>query len=185
MLAQRAEFLADQRPAVVGAYRDQLHPAICEIKHLQRTGVLEQFLDLLHHGAFGVDEHVDRHVLAAEELELGVVAVRPPGVFAGTNAGDLARRLEQRVADLARHHVDLVAVGHGDQEIDVVGAGGQQRVGAGGVAVDGLDVQPVLQLLEAPGVLVDQRDVEVLVGEVLGQRASGLAGPENQDLHGA
>ena len=167
-----------------GAHRHQLHSAVGEVEHLQRAGVFEQFLDLRHDRPFGVDEHVDGHVLAAEELEGRFVAVGPGGVLLGADAGDLARRPEERVADLAGHHVDFVAVGDGNQEVHVVGAGGEQGVRARGVAVDGLDVQPVLQRLQASPVVIHQRDVEVLAGEVFGQRPPGLAGAENQDLHG-
>ena len=49
--------------------------------------------------------------------------------------------------------------------------------------MDRLDVQTILQVLEAGPVLVHQRDVEGLVGEVFGEGAAGLTGTEDEDLH--
>jgi hypothetical protein len=144
VLAQKAQLLAHQRAAVVGLDRHELNAAFREIQYLQRTGVLEQLPDVVGDHLLGVDEHVDGHVLAAEEAFAVQVGRR-------ADAGDLGRRAEQRVADLAGHHVDLVAGGHGNQHVRIVCAGSAQHVGMRRPALNRLNVELGAQLLRAPG----------------------------------
>ena len=87
MFAQRAQRLSHQRPAVVGAHAGKLHSAIGEIQHLQGAGMLQKLLDLAHHGTLGIDEHIDRHVFSAEELELDVVPIGAGEVFVECGCG--------------------------------------------------------------------------------------------------
>ncbi len=53
------------------------------------------------------------------------------------------------------------------------------------MAGHGLDVEPVAELTELVGVLVDHRDVVALQRQLLGHRGPDLAGAQNDDLHSA
>ena len=145
--------------------------------------MLQKLLNLILHHPLGIDEHVDGHVFAAEELD-GGVAVGRGEILVRTNARDLHRRLEQGIADLARHHVHFVAVRCGDQQVGIFRAGGQERIWPRGMAVNRLQVQPVLQFLQARAVGVHHRDIDGLAGKVNSQRATRLSSTKNQDLHG-
>ena len=168
---------------MVGAHGHELQLAFREIQHLQGAGMLQKLLNLILHHPLGIDEHVDGHVFAAEELD-GGVAVGRGEILVGTNARDLHRRLEQRVADLARHHVHFVAVRCGDQQVGVFRAGGQERIWPRGMAVNRLQVQPVLQFLQARAIGVHHRDIHGLAGQVNGQRPTRLPSAKDEYLHG-
>ena len=66
MVAQFTQFVADQRSAVIGPHRHQLHPAVGEVQYLQRTQVLDQPLHIIDHHLLGADQHVDRQGLLRE-----------------------------------------------------------------------------------------------------------------------
>jgi hypothetical protein len=91
--------------------------------------------------------------------------------------------MEQRVSDLAGDHVGLVAVGHGDDHVGILGAGADQYVRVRTVADDGANIQTVLQLLQYLRIAIDDRDVVELAGEIVRDRGPDLAGAENDDLH--
>ena len=55
VLAQLAQLVADERPAVVRLDRYQAHPPTREINHLQRTRILDQSFHLIDHHLFGAD----------------------------------------------------------------------------------------------------------------------------------
>ena len=96
----------------------------------------------------------------------------------------VASLLNRRPGDLARDHVDFVAVGERDEHVGVARAGGFEHAGLRGVADDGADVDAVLQVAQQLVVDVDDGDfVRLLAGEVIGRRAADLAGAENDDLH--
>ena len=126
---------------------------------------------------FGVDEHIDRHVLLAEQALAGQVGRR-------SNTGNFGRRSKQGVANLARDHVDFVTAGYCDQHVGVVGAGPAHDVGMRRLTGHGLDVDPFSKLREPGGIAIDQRHVKLFVGEVLGQGPTNLASTDNQDFHG-
>ena len=89
------------------------------------------------------------------------------------------------MCDLAGEHVGLVTVGDGDDHLGVVGAGALEHVRVRGEAVDGANVQPLLQVGQMLGILVDNGDVVGFAGQVLGQRTAHLSRPQNDDLHAA
>ena len=96
--------------AVLAAFdRDHRHAVLREANRVRRA----RKRDTAQHHApdleLGRDHDIDRHVLAGEErLVLGQqVALRP-------HPRDLARHVEDRVRELARHHVHLVVQGDGD-----------------------------------------------------------------------
>ena len=99
------------------------------------------------------------------------------------DAGDLPLGLEHRVAHLAGDHVDFVVGCHGDQHVGILDAGPAQDVGPRRVALHGADVEAPAEFLEAGAVDIHHRDVERFAGKVLRQRASHLAGPENENVH--
>ena len=99
------------------------------------------------------------------------------------NPGDLGRRVEQGVGDLAGHHVGFVAVGHGHQHVGVVGAGLAQHGRERAAALHGADVQPVTEVAQAFAVGVDHGDVVGLAGQVFCQRTADLPCAEDDDFH--
>ena len=177
VLAQGAQLLADQRPAVVGLDRDQAHPAAGEVEHLHRARGLHQALDVFGDELLGADHHVDRQRLLAEELLVAQV-------LPGAHARDLGGGVEEGVGPLAGDHVRLVAVGDREDHVGVLGPRLLQHVGVGAAPEHGADVEPVAQALEPRRVGVDHGDVVRLARQVLGDRAADLARAEDDDLHG-
>ena len=83
--------------------------------------------------------------------------------------------MKQRVGDLAGDHVGLVAVGNGENQVGVLGAGLLQHVGMRRMPEYGTDVQMILQSSELLGVAIDDGDVVRLAGQDLGDRYAHLA----------
>src|SRR5690606_32871561 len=54
--ADLAQFLSNQRAAIVGAYGHQLRLAAGEVDHLQRAGNLDQAPDVVGHHLIGADQ---------------------------------------------------------------------------------------------------------------------------------
>ena len=178
MLAQRRQRLPDQQAALDRPHADQPHVAVGEVDDLQRAGVLDQLLDVVGDQLLGADPGVDREADVLREQ------VRAGGIGRAADAGDLGRSLEQGPGHVARDHVDLVAVGQRDQQVGVGAAGRLEHRGARGVAADGADVQPVLQLAQHGVVRVDDRDlVGLFAGQVVGGGAAHLPGAKDDDFH--
>src|SRR6185369_9796395 len=105
--------------------------------------------------------------------------------LARADSRDPSRRAEQRERDLARDHVDRVAVRERDDDVGVAAARALDHVGVRGVADDGAHVEPILELAQHVGILVDDRDfVGFLAREAEGCGAADLAGTEDEYLHG-
>ena len=139
-----------------------------EIEHLGCTGIEYQLLDVFADELLRADSHVDRYRVLREQ----VVGAH---VFRRANAGDLRRRVEQRVGDLAGDHVGLVGVGQRDDDVRIVRAGAAQNFRIGGVADHGADVETVLQFPQHVGAHVDDRDfVGFLAGQVIRGRRTDL-----------
>ena len=177
VLAQGAQLVAHQWAAVVGAHADQLYPAVGEVQHLQRAGVLDEATHMMGNQGLGADQGVDGQGLGAEQL-------RVFQVLGGAHAGDAVGGVEHGIGHLAGDHVGLVAVGHRDEHVGIFGAGPLQYIGTRAVAGDGADVEAVLEVAQHIGVGIDHGDVVGLAGQVLGQRAADLSGTEYDDLHG-
>ena len=175
--------LPNQRPVAARLHGDELDAAVREIHHPRGARMLQQFRDLLRHHALRVDEHVDGHVFAGEEGLLLVVQMAARLVGIRPDAGDLHGSAEHGVAHLAGHHVHFVVRGHGDEHVGILGAGQIQHVRPRCVAGHRADVEPPPQLGEPRLVGIDEGDVEVFAGEVLGQRAADLPGAEDEDVH--
>ena len=175
--AQFAQLVAHQRPAVIGAYRHQLHPATGKVHYLEGAGVLDEPLDVVGDHLLGADDHIDGQGVFIEQL------VRPAGVVGGTDAGDFRGGAEQGVGHLTGDHVHLVGVGDRDQHVRVFGAGILEHRRVTAHAMHGADIQTVAQFAQPFRIGIDDGDVVALVGQVFGQGAAHLAGTENNDLH--
>ena len=176
VLAQGAQLLAHEWPAVVGLDRDQAHPAAGEVEHLHRARGLHQALDVVGDELLGADHHVDRERLLAEEL--GVVEVLP-----GPHACDFGGGVEEGVGHLTGDHVGLVTVGDREDHVGVRRPRLLQDIGVGAAPEHGADVEAVAQALEPGRVGVDHGDVVRLARQVLRDRAAHLASAEDDDLH--
>ena len=175
---QLAQRRVEDRAVGAAARRDQAHPILGERRHLGRARHLEPAGDRAGDLELGRDDHVDRHMLAPEQvlpaaLQIALVA----------HPGDLGRDVEQRVGDLAGDHVDLVGIGHRDQELGVPGAGLLEHLGMRGKAGDRLDVQALTDLLGQLLALIDHRDVIAGAGQVAGDVVTDLPGAADNDLH--
>ncbi len=122
MLRQLAQAVAHQIAALERAYTDEADFTVREFQHLQCAGIADEALDILGDELFGTDEDVHRQSFVAEEL-------RPAGVLGRADASDFCRRAEQRERHLARHHVDLVAVGQRNDDVGFGRSGSFQHRG--------------------------------------------------------
>ncbi len=158
---QCCDALAHKQPAPFGAHADQAYPAVGKVQHLRGARVENQLFDVLADKLFRADPHVDRY---------GVLGKQVPGVhvLCRTDAGDLGRRMEQGIGDLARHHVGLIGVGQGDDDIGIVGARALEHFGMCGVSDNGPDVEAVLQVAQDLRAHVHDGDfVSLFTGEVI------------------
>ncbi|MNF82122.1 hypothetical protein D3C84_644200 [compost metagenome] len=126
---------------------------------------------------FRADQHVHRNRFVLEQL-----------LFAGqvrgfAHPGDLGRRVEQGVGDLAGDHVGFIAAGHGDQHVCVVGTGLTQHGRERTSTLNRADVQPVTKVSQAFAIGVDHGDVVRFARQVFGQRTADLPCSEDDDFH--
>ena len=177
VLAQFAQLVAHQWPAVVSAHGHQLYPATGKVHHLQGAGVLDKPLDIVGDHLLGADDHINGQGVFVEQL------VGPAGVVGGADTGDFGGRAEQGVGHLTGDHVHLVGVGDRDQHVCVFGAGILEHRRIAAHAAHGTDIQAIAQFAQPFRIGIDDGDVVALVGQVLGQGAAHLAGTENNDLH--
>ncbi len=176
VLLERFELLSDQQTAGVGLGRNQLHAAVGKIQYLQCTGVFDQPGDVLGDQLFRADQHVDRGMLPGKKLRI-------VGVGGRANPRHPGRGVEQRVGHLAGDHVDLIRVGHRDDQVGILDACTDQHLGMGGMTVNAADIERILQRLEVRRVHFDHGDVVVLAGQAMGNGGSDLAGAEYDNLH--
>ena len=174
---QLAQGVADEGSSVVCLHADEPHPSLGEIEHLQRAGGLDEPLDVLGDELLGADGEIDGERVPREELAV-------LEVLGGAHPRDLRRGAEHGVGDLARHHVRLVAAGHRQHEVGVLGPRVGEDVGMGGMPADGADVEVVLERAQPPGIDVDHRDVVGLARQGLRHGGADLSGAEDDDLHG-
>jgi hypothetical protein len=87
------------------------------------------------------------------------------------------------MGQLAGDQIGLVALGHGDDHVGIVGAGIAQHAGRCRIADHGAQVELVLQLHQAWAVVVDHRDVVFFRNQAFGHAGTDLAGPENDHFH--
>ena len=178
VLAQFGDRQPHQRAAIEGAHGDQAEFAACEFEHLQGSWKADQLADVVGDDLFRTEREIDREIAFGEELRI-------VHIVGGAQSGDTGRQVEHRLCDLAGTQVDLVGLGHRDQQVGIFGAGLLQHRRRGGIADDGAQVVLVLHCLQQGRVGIDHRDVIGLGNEVFCDRGADLAGPENDDLHAA
>ena len=122
------------------------------------------------------DAHINGQCLGAKEFVFDQVLI-------GANTRDLGRGMEQRVGNLAGHHIEFVGLGDRDNHVGIIGTGAAQYIRVGGVATHGADIEVFLQVAKQYGVGIDYSDIVGLTGKVLCQRCPHLSGTQNDDLH--
>ena len=172
-----AQGVTDEGAPVVSLHADQSNPSVGKIEHLQRTRGLDQPINVLGDELLRTDDEVDGKSVPGEQLPV-------LDVVRGSHACNLGGRAEDGIGHLARNHVRLVAAGHGEHEIGVLGARRSQHVGMRRMPVDGPDVEVVLKRAQPAGIDVDHGDVVGLAGQRLRHGGTDLSGAENDDLHG-
>ena len=165
------------RAAMIGSHCYQLYAAIGKIQYLKGARVGNQLSNVLGDQLFGTNNHINRNMVASEQLFLVSEVIR------GTHPRYLGGRVEQGVCYLAGHHVDFVGVGHRNQHIGVFCACLVERIGMRGAAGDGADIESVLQGAQFRAIRIDHGNVVLLAGEMLRQSAADLAGAENNNFH--
>ncbi|MNP10626.1 hypothetical protein D3C76_1027820 [compost metagenome] len=176
VLAQLAQLLPHQRPAVVGPHRNQLRLAFGEVDHLQGARMLDQALDVVGDYLLGADQHIHRDGFVVEQFGAGQVR-------RFTDAGDLGRCMEKGMGNLAGHHIGFIAAGHGDQHVGIIGASLAQNTGQRTAALYRTDVQSVAEVTQAFAIGVDHGNVIRFACQVLRQRTADLPRSEDDDFH--
>ena len=177
-LGQLAQRRLDQRAVLAASHADEPHQPVDQGNHLERAGHLKTSGDGARHFDFRRDDDVDGQILAREQIR-----VDRAQIALVTDSRDLDRHVEQRMRHLARHHVDLVVLGDGDQDVGVLGLGTFQRIRMRGMADDSLDVQAVADAPDQFRRLVDDRDVVVLHRQIARDIGPDLSGAAYDDLH--
>ena len=140
---------------------EQLNAAVGERDRVECAGRLQTPHDAVGDLQLRRDDHVDR------ELVAGIEAAPDRGEIAlVAQAGDAARYLEQRIGDLAGHHVDLVRSGDRDQHVRFPRAGLLQHFRIGGVADHAAHVEGFVDAPRLGRRYIDDRDVDALHGEM-------------------
>ena len=132
------QLVPDDRASVVGAHGNQLHPPFGEVHHLEGARCRNKARDAACDELLGADDDIDGYVILVEQLFL------VSQVVGRANPGNLGWCFEQGVSHLTGHHVDLVAIGHGDEHVCVFGSRLAQSVGMRGATCHSADVQPLL-----------------------------------------
>ncbi len=150
---------------------------IKKVEDLQATRLLDQMKNENGHQLFGANDIVDRDGLGREEFGVGeIVGVSYPRQPRGG--------AKQGIGEMAGDHVGLVTVGDGQDEIGVLDTRLDQYLRVSGITRDRAQVETFLEELQQLGVAIDDRDVVILAGEAMGDRAANLAGTEDDDFHG-
>ena len=130
--------------------------------------------DLLRRRQIGVDDHV--------QPDLPLEHVRVPAVFRVPHPGDGVLRAHA-FGDQAAHQIRLVHAGDGDDQIGLPRPGLHQHADGRAVAVDAHGVQRVVRPAQVSGLVVHQRDVVLLLRQLLGDGIAHLAAAYDDDLH--
>ena len=178
-LRELAERSVNDRAAFLAAHGDHPHTPAAERQHVEGARHLKPAFDGAGDLDLGRDDQVDRHVVPAEEIGPGRVQVALVA-----DPRDLFGHVEQRVRDLARHHVDLVGVGNGDDHLGVLGIRVLEHVGERRVADDRPRIHRVGEPLHHRPVAVDHGHVVRLIGELTSDAGADLSGTAYDDLHG-
>ena len=99
------------------------------------------------------------------------------------HAADLGGSAVQGECNGAGEHVDLIAVGDGDEHVSILRAGAHQCGGVSTVAQHRPDIQTLLEPLQRGGLLVYDSDVVLLIGEVFSKCSADLPRSQDNNLH--
>ena len=176
--AELAQRRIDHRATVAQAHADEARPVVGEPGQVQRPRHIETAGYGARHLDFRRDDGVYGHVRAAEQrpprrFEIGLLA----------DARDLGGHVEQRMPHLARHDVDLVGLGDGDQHVRLARSGPFENVGMRGETDHRLHVEAVAHLADALRRVVDDDDIVVLGGELASDVVADLSGAAHQNSH--
>ena len=152
MLFQVGDLMADQRSAVIGFDTDETRLATGKVHHLECTRIFDQPLDMVCDQLLGADQYIDRQGAAVEQLLV-------LEIFLGAYAGDLGRRTEQAMSDLAGYDIGLITVCYCDQHIGVSDTPPDQHVGMRGMTGYRLYIETVTQVFQHQWIGIYQRDV--------------------------
>ena len=104
-------------------------------------------------------------------------------VFRVPDAGDGVQSGIHGVGGGAAEQIDLVVVGHRNEQIRFLHARLVQHGHGGAVALDGDHVVALDAGIQNTGITIDDRDIVILAGELSGQRGTDLAVTGNDDFH--
>jgi len=130
------------------------------------------------HLLFGADHNINRHVIAAIEIGIDRIQI---GLAAQTR--DLARDGENRMGHLTGDHIHLVRMGRGDNHIGIARTGFVQNIGIACKSGDTLHIQRIGRLTHQRRIVVNDRDVVALAGQMTGNLPAHLSCTTNDDLH--
>ena len=177
-LLQLAQRRVDDGTIIGAAHAQQLYQAVGQGKAVERARRVKAPRNGPPHFDLGRDDHVDGHVVAAEKI-------RPHGLEIALVAHprDLGRHFEQRMGDLAGHHVDFIGIGDGDDHIGVARPGGLEHVGVRGESFHGFDIHGIADLFDLLRRLVDDRNVVIFGDQVANNARPHLTGSADYHLH--
>ncbi len=127
------------------------------------------------------EDRVEHEVRAADrrEPEGGVRLGAQRVVDLGDDLGDAERLGGQ----LRGHHVAVVALGQGQEQVRALGSGPPEHVLVRAVAADGVALERGLELVEGRGRLVDDRDLVAGPVESLGDGGADAPAADDEGLH--
>ena len=99
-----------------------------------------------------------------------------------TQPGDDLRHLEQRGPHQRDHHVGLVRVGGGEEQITLLDSRIEQHRHGGAVANNGLDVESIVELRDELSVLLHQNHVVTVTRQLLGERRAHQTAADDHDM---
>ena len=176
MAAQESQRIAHQRPAGKGAHRHQRCLAIGELQHLQRLGKLDQLDDVFGEYLLRADRKIHAEIIRAEHF----LAVE---IINGSDAGDAGRRVVETGCQFAGDQIDLIALRDGQQHVGIGDASLLKRGRVRGIAGQGAQIQPVLQLAQLVAVGIDDGNVVCLAHQAFRYRGTDLSCTEYQYFH--
>ena len=168
--------MTDQRAVIKRAHRNQLCPATGEIQHLQCAGVIDQALDIVGNQLLGADQDIDRQGFLCKQSCMSQV-------LQGAHPGNLGGGMKQRVGDLTRDHIGLVAAGNRQHHVRIIGTRLGERLRIGCMAGNGTYVESILQILKDGRVFIDHGNIVGFIGQVGRNGSANLAGTQNDDFH--
>ena len=101
------------------------------------------------------------------------------------DAGDYLADLVLLPRDLADQHVVLVVAGHRDHHVGALDPGPLQHPELGGVAVEDVVLELLLDGQVAAAVALDHRHLVLLFEQLAGQVPADLSGSDDDDVHQA